>query len=101
MPAISLITVDYFLYLGYVSMQMPHKNVPYTFIECMDQINITFIFFLFIPYELFSKNRRCHMDEIISASGKIVKLSGAFILFPLNLLICTTFFYPVYGQWLY
>ena len=56
-PAISLITVVYFLYLSYVIVQMPHENVPYTFIECMNQIKVTFIFFLFISYEYFSKSQ--------------------------------------------
>lgn len=94
-PAISLITVVYFLYLSYVIVQMPHENVPYTFIECMNQIKVTFIFFLFISYEYFSKSQRCHIDEIISASGKrgkIVRLSGIYILLSLSLLICTILF---------
>ena len=94
-PAISLITVVYFLYLSYVIVQMPHENVPYTFIECMNQIKVTFIFFLFISYEYFSKSQRCHIDEIISASGKrgkIVRLSGIYILLSLNLFICKILF---------
>lgn len=94
-PAISLVTVVYFLYLSYAIVQMPHENVPYTFIECMNQINITFIFFLFISYEFFSKGRRYQIDEVISAcgrSGKLVRMSGAFILLPLNVLICAILF---------
>lgn len=43
-PAILFATAAYFLYLGYVVIQMPHESVPYTFIVCMNQINITFIF---------------------------------------------------------
>lgn len=94
-PAILFATAAYFLYLGYVVIQMPHESVPYTFIVCMNQINITFIFFLFISYEFFSKGRRYHIDEVISAcgrSGKLVRLSGAFILLPLNVLICAILF---------
>lgn len=54
-PAISLITVVYFLYLSYVIVQMPHENVPYTFIECMNQIKVTFIFSCLFPMNIFQK----------------------------------------------
>lgn len=98
-PAILFVTICYFLYLTYLIATMPHVDVAYPFMIFMNQIKITFFFFLFISYEYISKTKRCRLEEVVNICGKrglIAKLSGIFLFVLLDILICIVLFLSVY-----
>lgn len=88
-----LMTVIYFVWISnqlfselYHNENMLLENI----LKPMDLIPLSFVFFLFLSYAFFSKDKNCRMDEVISVSGtgKIKSyVSGCVILFLIDLII--------------
>lgn len=90
-PSIRVITILYFIYLGYVLGTTPCVDLSYPFMVYMGQIKITFLFFLFVSYEFFSKSKREKIEEVLytcKKGGGLAKLSGISIFVLLDALIC-------------
>ncbi len=65
-----------------------------SFVVCMKTTELTFLFFLFLSYEFFSKVRRDRMEEtvtsIVNRRSNVVWMQSILLVF-LNLLYCTIF----------
>lgn len=65
-----------------------------SFVVCMKALELTFLFFLFLSYEFFSKVRRERVEETIACIGgrhsHIVLMQGILLVI-LNFLYCTVF----------
>lgn len=88
-PSILFITVLYFLHLGYMIGTDLFTNIDFGFTLYLNQIRITFIFFLFISYEYFSKVKRDKVEEVLEAGrrGLLIKLSGIWVFVIIDLMI--------------
>ena len=65
-----------------------------SFVVCMKTTELTFLFFLFLSYEFFSKVRRDRMEEtvtsIVNRRSNVVWMQSILLVF-LNLIYCTIF----------
>lgn len=93
-PSILFLTLLYFLHLGYMIGTDTFTDLFSSFIIYLDQIKITFLFFLFISYEYFSKLKRDKMEEVVSISrkGLSLRLSGILVFVLIDMIICGVLF---------
>lgn len=89
-PSILFLTLLYFLYLGYTIGTDTFTDLFSSFILYLDQIKITFLFFLFISYEYFSKFKRDKIEEVVNISkkGLSMRLSGILVFVLIDMIIC-------------
>lgn len=92
-PILLLTTVIYFAWISnQLFSELYHEDIllPDNILKPLDLIPLSFVFFLFLSYAFFSKDKSCRMDEVISVSGtgKIRSyISGCVILFLLDLIV--------------